>query len=198
VCRLTDVNPAVEPGPASPVADVHTGWLKAFQDLGTNVRKLQPVRPVVIHRSRSERQSSANERGQIAARMWWPNSCEPPVFDFWPDLVVITSAFFAPPETYDTIRNRGMKIAVLLTESPYEDPFQLGIAARADIAILNDPINLDTDRAVQPNTWYIPHAYDPATPAPANLTGHRIRFCMGRAPTTRPASNGFNKSTSWA
>jgi len=150
----------VEPGPAFSVADVHTGWLQAFQDLGTNVRNFNLSDRLSFVEASLRDKVPELERGQIAARMV-AEQLRAACFDFWPDLVVVTSAFFVPPETYDTIRNRGMKIAVLLTESPYEDPFQLGIAARADIAILNDPINLDTYRAVQPNTWYIPHAYDP-------------------------------------
>jgi spore maturation protein CgeB len=150
----------VEPGPAFSVADVHSGWLKAFQDLGTNVRNFNLSDRLSFVEAALRDKVPENERGQIAARMV-AEQLRAACFDFWPDLVVITSAFFIPPETYDTIRNRGIRIAVLLTESPYEDPFQLGIAARADIAILNDPINLDTYRAVQPNTWYIPHAYDP-------------------------------------
>jgi spore maturation protein CgeB len=150
----------VEPGPAFSVADVHSGWLKAFQDLGTDVRNFNLSDRLSFVEAALRDKVPEDERGQIAARMV-AEQLRSVCFDFWPDLVVITSAFFIPPETYDTIRNRGMKIAVLLTESPYEDPFQLGIAARADIAILNDPINLDAYRAVQPNTWYIPHAYDP-------------------------------------
>jgi spore maturation protein CgeB len=150
----------VEPGPAFSVADVHSGWLKAFQALGTEVRNFNLSDRLSFVEASLRDKVPEEERGRIAARMV-AEQLRAACFDFWPDLVVITSAFFIPPETYDTIRNRGIRIAVLLTESPYEDPFQLGIAARADMAILNDPINLDTYRAVQPNTWYIPHAYDP-------------------------------------
>ncbi len=50
---------------------------------------------------------------------------------------------------------------MILTESPYEDPSQQPIAARADAAFINDPTNLDTFRESQPNTWYVPQAYDP-------------------------------------
>lgn len=82
-------------------------------------------------------------------------------FDFWPDLLLITSAFLVPPETFDIIRDRGIKIAVILTEAPYEDPSQIPIAARADMAVINDPTNLDQYRSKQPDTFYIPQAYDP-------------------------------------
>lgn len=150
----------VEPGPAFSVADVHNGWLKAFQDLGTNVRNFNLSDRLSYAEASLRDRVPENERGQIAARMV-AEQLRAACFDFWPDLVVITSAFFVPPETYDIIRDRGMKIAVILTESPYEDPFQLGIAARADIALVNDLVNLEAYRKVQPNTWYNPHAYDP-------------------------------------
>lgn len=150
----------VEPGPAFSVADVHTGWVKAFQDLGIEVCNFNLSDRLSFFEQSLRNKVSEEERGQIAARMV-AEQLRAACFDFWPDLVVITSAFFIPPETYDIIRNRHMRIAVLLTESPYEDPHQLGIAQRADLAILNDPINLDTYRTVQPNTWYLGHAYDP-------------------------------------
>jgi len=150
----------VEPGPAFSVADVHQGWFKAFQDLGINVRNFNLSDRLSFTEASLRDRVPEEERGQIAARMV-SEQLRAACFDFWPDLVVITSAFFVPPETYDIIRDRGIRIAVILTESPYEDPFQLGIAARADIALVNDLVNLDAYRAVQPNTWYNPHAYDP-------------------------------------
>lgn len=150
----------VEPGPAFSVADVHRGWLKAFQRTGNQTRNFNLADRINFVENAIRGKVSETEKGHMAARMV-AEQLRAVCFDFWPDLIVITSAFLIPPETFDIIRSRGIRIAVVLTESPYEDPSQQPIAARADIAFINDPTNLDTYRQTQPNTFYSPQAYDP-------------------------------------
>lgn len=149
----------VEPGPEFSVADVHNGYRKAFQQLGHQVRNFN-LGDRITFAENALPQMPATEKTATAARMV-AEQLRAACFDFWPDVVVITSAFLIPPETFDIIRDRRIKIAVILTESPYEDPTQIGIAARSDLAIINDPINIDQYRQYQPNTHYIGHAYDP-------------------------------------
>lgn len=150
----------VEPGPAFSVADVHRGWLKAFQRTGNQTHNFNLADRINFCENAIRGKVPEAEKGHTAARMVG-EQLRAVCFDFWPDLVVITSAFLVPPETFDIIRSRGIKIAVVLTESPYEDPSQQPIAARADIAFINDPSNLDQYRLTQPNTFYSPQAYDP-------------------------------------
>jgi hypothetical protein len=149
----------VEPGPEFSVADVHNGYRKAFQQLGHQVRNFN-LGDRITFAENALPPMPAKEKTATAARMV-AEQLRAACFDFWPDLVVITSAFLIPPETFDIIRDRRIKIAVILTESPYEDPTQIGIAARSDLAVINDPINLNEYRKHQPNTHYIGHAYDP-------------------------------------
>jgi spore maturation protein CgeB len=104
--------------------------------------------------------------------------------------VFVTSSFFVPPEHYDLIRQRGTKMVALLTESPYEDPAQYHIAARADMAIVNDPTNLETFRQHQPNTWYVPHAYDPTVHKPGPATA-RFKSDFGWVGTAYPSRRRF-------
>ncbi len=89
---------------------------------------------------------------------------------FWPDVVLIVSGMFVPLDIVDAMRSRGHRVVFLDTESPYEDDRQLTKAAHADMVLLNDPTNLETFRERQPNTHYVPHAYDPRRhhPGPAN------------------------------
>lgn len=149
----------VEPGPEFSVSDVHNGYVKAFKQLGHQVRNFN-LGDRITFAENALPPMPAKEKTATAARMV-AEQLRAACFDFWPELVVITSAFLIPPETFDIIRDRQIKIAVILTESPYEDPTQIGIAARSDLAIINDPINLDRYRQHQPNTFYIGHAYDP-------------------------------------
>lgn len=153
----------VEPGPGFAVQDVHTGWLNGFKRLGCDVKSFNLSERLTYHEAALARLQPDIERadkaeGSIAL------ACESlfaSCYSYLPDVVVIVSSFFVPAFAYDLLKARGVKVAVLLTESPYEDTTQANIAARADVALINDPTNLDTFRQRQPNTWYVPHAYDP-------------------------------------
>lgn len=148
----------VHPGPAFSVADVATGWEKALRSLGVSVAPFHTGDAMTYH-EKALRLSGVDEDdlGQRSATMAAANLRQL-CFDWWPDVVIVVSAFFVPPETYRMLQGRGMKVAVILTESPYEDDNQVPIAEHADLAVVNDPTNLDR---FPDGTLYLPHAYDP-------------------------------------
>jgi spore maturation protein CgeB len=185
----------VEPGPNFAVADVHEGWAKALAGLGNEVRVFNLAARLQWVEAELRGKLPENERGQTAAR-WVAEQLRGACFDLWPDLVVICSAFFIPPETYDIIRSRGIKVVVLLTESPYEDSAQYNIAARADLALVNDPTNLDTFRQHQPNTFYLPHAYDPDRHHRRPLSPD-LKCDFGWVGTAFPSRIGFFEQVDW-
>lgn len=151
----------VEPGPNFAVQDVYRGWLKGFSQVGLDIKGFEFSGRLSYHeRALRDVSFPHMERPHAAARLA-SESLLATCFGWWPEVVFIVSAFFVPPEHYDLLRKRGIKVVVLLTEAPYEDPAQAPIAARADMAIVNDPTNLEMFRQHQPNTWYVPHAYDP-------------------------------------
>lgn len=82
-------------------------------------------------------------------------------YTFWPDVVIIVSGFFVPPEHIEIMRSRGHHMVLWATEEPYEFERHLWMACSFDTVILNDPANLDGIRAENPNTFYVPHGYDP-------------------------------------
>jgi len=89
-------------------------------------------------------------------------------FQFWPDVVLMVSAFYMPPGYMDIIRTRPstrsgqkMRVVLLHTESPYQDDEQLERAAHADLNLVNDPMNLDAFRELGIPAYYMPHAYRP-------------------------------------
>lgn len=82
-------------------------------------------------------------------------------FQFWPDVVLVVSAFFIPTEFMDVMRSRGIKVVLLFTESPYEEPRQLERAEHADLVLLNDPLRLEEYDARGIPAIYMPHAYRP-------------------------------------
>ncbi len=82
-------------------------------------------------------------------------------YQFWPQVILLVSAFFLPEAVIESLRRRGHKIVVLHSEAPYEDEQQLKRAAWGDINLLNDPANIDAFRAICPESHYMPHAYRP-------------------------------------
>ena len=86
------------------------------------------------------------------------NAVERMAYRFWPDVILVTSAFYLPTETLDVFRDRGHTVVLLHTESPYEDDRQVARAVHADVNVLNDPTNIDR---FPEGTIYLPHSYDP-------------------------------------
>jgi hypothetical protein len=76
----------------------------------------------------------------------------------WPDVILLVSAFFTPPDLLEVLRARGHKIVLLHTESPYQEDEQQLRAPWASVNLLNDPVNLESYRQFGP-VAYMPHAY---------------------------------------
>lgn len=154
----------VRPGPTFSVQDVAFGWRDALRGQGVQVAdfnfddRLDFYCSASMEHKGEWRTVLSREQGIRLAAKGILAAC----YEFWPDVVVIVSGFFVPQETWQVIRSRGHKIVALCTESPYEDDHQYNLARLADLVILNDPTNLDEFRKVNPNTHYVPHAYDPA------------------------------------
>lgn len=158
----------VRPGPHFSVADVHNGWREALENLGCQVLdfnlddRLNFYTQALIERDGEIRQAFAHEAAvQLAAE-----TLKAALYDFWPDVVIVTSGFFLPPQIYPILRDRGHKLVALFTESPYEDDKQIERAGFFDLVLVNDPTNLDAFRAVNPASHYAPHAYRPALHRP--------------------------------
>lgn len=89
------------------------------------------------------------------------------LYFWWPDVVLLVSAFFIPPPALEVIRGRGHKVVLLHTESPYQDDEQLIRAAHADLNLLNDAVNIQAYRDLGVPAAYMPHAYRPSVHYPA-------------------------------
>lgn len=154
----------VEPGPEFSVKDVHDGWRAAFERAGHAVVNYNlgdrlsfytmahlPDGDGGYYQALDEtRANSLAMLGIEAAFLRW-----------MPELVVFTTGYYLHREHIELLKDRGAKVAVLFTESPYEDDRQLQIAPYTDVNVVNDPTNLDSFQMVQPNSIYLPHAYNP-------------------------------------
>lgn len=83
-----------------------------------------------------------------------------------PDWVLIFSAMYLHPDLIIMLHRAGQRVAVLLTESPYDDDRQARILPFVQQAWTNERASVPLLRAVNPNVDYLPHAIDPARHTP--------------------------------
>ncbi len=149
----------VRPGPNFSVEDVAEGWGRALTELGVQVKSFDLGAAMAFY-EQALKATGQEATGQHAAGMA-AKALRSLCYDWWPDVIIVVSSFFLPPECYSIIRGRGHKIVTMFTESPYEDDNQLLIAPYADICLVNDPQNLERYKAANPQSYYSPHCYDP-------------------------------------
>lgn len=82
------------------------------------------------------------------------------------DRVVVVCGAYFHPDCAELLRRAGVPTAVVFTESPYDDPEQARLAPRFDVCFTNERTSVDRLRQANPNTHYLPAAYDPAAHGP--------------------------------
>lgn len=87
------------------------------------------------------------------------------------DGVVIISGIFLHPDFLILLRRAGVRTALLLTESPYDDAQQACLLPYVDVAFTNERSSVAPLRQHNPETHYLPHAYDPAKHRPGAQAG---------------------------
>lgn len=188
----------VHPGPQFSVADVHNGWVKGLRQCGVEVddfalhERLNFFTAAELTRDGETRRAFSYEAACDLAAETILTEC----YRFWPDLVIVVSGFYVPPEVYAIMRDRGHHVVLLCTESPYEDARQAWMAPAAHTVLLNDPTNLGAMRERNPRTFYVPHGYDPDLhrpgPVEPDLTSD---FCF--VGTGYPSRVAFLEQVDW-
>lgn len=184
----------VHPGPYFSVGDVHRGWVRGLRRNGCDVAnfnlndRLDFYDKAHVEVGGEMVKPFALEEALRLASEGMLNAC----YKLWPDLVVIVSGFYTPRDFYPIMRDRGHKVVMIHTESPYEDDRQLELAELVDLNILNDPTNIDR---YPTNTIYIPHAYDPAVhhPGPSDT---KAEFSF--VGTGYPGRQQFFEAVDWS
>lgn len=153
----------VHPGPDFSVADVHDGLQAGLVAAGHEVGvlnlndRLNFYVGAYIQRDGEMLQAfEYNAAMRLAAK-----GIETMCYEFWPEVIVVISGFFVPPEVWAVLSRRPHHKVLWCTESPYEDDKQAQPASFADTVILNDPTNIESMRDVNPRTFYLPQSYDP-------------------------------------
>lgn len=150
------------------------GWAEALRALGEDVQEFNLDKRIQVYDAAlletggadgdghpEVRKAFSREQALAAAVQGITSAC----YTWWPHVVLGVSAFFIPPWYLDVMRDRGHKVVLLFSESPYQDDQQLALAAHADISLLNDPVNISAYRQLGP-AYYMPHAYRPQVHRP--------------------------------
>jgi len=97
------------------------------------------------------------------------------------DAAVVVSGMFLLPRVLTRLRRAGVPTTVLFTESPY-DQQELEMAKMVDGCWTNERSVLADFRAVNPNSGYLPHAWNPQghvsgpQPGDADIPAHDVVF----------------------
>jgi spore maturation protein CgeB len=190
----------VEPGPWFSVKDVNDGLVKGLRACGADVGvlnlgdRLNFYSEAQLERDGEFRKALSPEAAIAMAAKGIETVC----YEWWPDVVVVVSGFFIPPEIWGVLARRPHHVVLWCTESPYEDDRQMRAARYVDTVIVNDPLNLDQYRAhANKRTWYMPHSYDPDRHKPGRpIADLRTDFCF--VGTGFPSRVEFFEKVDWS
>ena len=171
----------VHPGPSWSVADVFEGWREALTGLSQRVATFNLGSRLTFYSTALQEIGEPDADGVVQLRKAVPafeqavelavNGLKSAAYQFWPDVVVVVSYFYVNAALLDLLRDRGHRVVLVHTESPYQDDEQLALAQHADLNLINDPTNLDAFRAIGPAEYvpqsYRPTVHHPGTPDPA-------------------------------
>lgn len=158
----------VWPGATWSTADVARGWANGLQAAGADVIRFrldQRLAWLADHMDDDELRGCAVDNRRRCGEM-----LAGALYEYRPDLVVVIDGKDIPPEVIHGMRQRGEKIVLIHTESPYEDERIESMWWCADWHLVNDPAGVDRIRKHTANVHYTPHAYDPAVHYPATTT----------------------------
>lgn len=167
----------VHPGADWSVADVYNGYVGALKRAGHEI----------INYGLSGRIAVADEFLEILwRRMGQPPEAKPTQLDrlafanmelpsralrFEPDWVLVITAAYVLPDFLIQLRRAGFPVAIIFTESPYDDEEQSKWASLVDVCFTHERASVAGLREANPNTFYLPHAYDPYQHKPAAPSG---------------------------
>ena len=191
----------IHPGPNFSVADVFRGWLLGLEANGVETGAYNlDARLTFFSTAHIPDEDTGEFRAAFgetqAAQLALDGLCSE-LWKYQPDVMLIVSGFYTPPNMLKMVQDRGIKVVLLHTESPYEDDTQIARSEHADLVLVNDPTNLDKFREVNPNTHYQWHCYDPSRHYPGPVaTNCHSDFCF--VGTGFPSRVKFLEQIDWS
>uniref|UniRef100_A0A6M3J8S1 Putative glycosyltransferase n=1 Tax=viral metagenome TaxID=1070528 RepID=A0A6M3J8S1_9ZZZZ len=109
------------------------------------------------------------------------------------DCVLVVSAMFLHPDVIMLMKRAGLRVAILFTESPYDQAKELEVAPMVDGCWTNERTSVEAFRAVNPNAGYLPHAWHPAR----HMAGVQLNDAKVRAHDVVFVGSGFQDRIEW-
>lgn len=97
------------------------------------------------------------------------------------DAVVVVSAMLLHPDVLIMMKEAGLRVVVLFTESPYDHASEMKVAQIVDGGWTNERTVVPAFRAVNPRFGYLRHGFDPLvhrtdTPIDTSVPAHDVVF----------------------
>jgi spore maturation protein CgeB len=168
------------PGASYSTSDVYLGMSAALRELGHELIEYRLDRRIEAagawfkyHQRRAKRRGG--DLPYASADVVYKASVEiiERALRFQPDWVLVFSAMYLHPDALIMMRRAGLRVGVLLTESPYDEEKEARILPYVNIAWTNERTSVPRLREMSgnANVEYLPHAYDPVRHYPGLRAG---------------------------
>lgn len=162
----------VHPGANFSTADVYTGavaGLRALDGVDVYEGRLDTIMEwyeLALAAGIAQGTMKAEAAKQINAQRWASAHITQHILQVWPDLVVVISGHNYHTQDVRDLRRIGLKVACVLTESPYMLDAEALLARQYDAVTTNERLAVPLLRATNPRATYLPHAFHPAIHTP--------------------------------
>ena len=109
------------------------------------------------------------------------------------DAVFVVSAMFLHPDVITLMKRAGLRVVVLFTESPYDHDKEISVAKVVDGCWTNERSVAASFQAVNPNSGYLAHAWNPAR----HTAGPQPKDDTVRAHDVVFVGSGFRERVEW-
>lgn len=158
----------IHPGATWSTHDVFEGLCYGLKSHGVEVIdfrldfRIEHTRKDLFARWRKLRQTNPDATKPNQADIFYKASAEAieRALRFQPDAVIVVSAMFFHPDVLVMMKRAGLRVFVLLTESPYDHAKELAVAKIVDGVWTNERTVVDDFGAVTKAT-YLPHGWHP-------------------------------------
>lgn len=160
----------VQPGASYSTADVFDGLIRQWQMLGHEVvrynldaRISRADSWLKFNYEKATQEGFAVEQPSIQDTTYLA-SAEAVLMALrhLPDWVVIISGMYFHQDAMIMLKRARQNVALILTESPYDDEPQMRVLPYADIVFVNEKYSVEEFSKVHRKVFYLPHAYDPS------------------------------------
>jgi len=182
----------VDPGAGTSTIDIHNGYADALRRAGHEVkiyslnRRIDAVGGYLHYAYRkAKRQGAAVPKPTPMDVLYWAGMFSIEMaLRLQPDWLFVVSGMYLLKDTMALLRKAtrsSMKMALILTESPYDDGSQAQCVPYFDAVFTNERLSVEALRRFNPNTHYLPHAYDlerhrPDLPLEGDWPSHDVVF----------------------